>query len=113
MTKIKAMREVKPEVKTVFEYKTKSPDGVISAYVFRTSPVSVFEVLTFFNGEYEEVYAATSVYSSTTEWLVRDAEQAYKDNVIDDEGNPFTELLNDKAAMERLSAAFWDPWGGE
>jgi hypothetical protein len=97
------------KIKTVFEYRTKFPDGVISAYVFRTSPVAIFEVLTFFGGEYEEVYAAASVYSSTTEWLVRDAENAYND-VIDDEGegNPFTELLNDKAAMERLSAAFRD-----
>jgi len=99
------------KIKTVFEYKTKSPNGVISAYVFRTSPVAVFEVLTFFGGEYEEVYAAASVYSSTTEWLVQDAEHAYNDD--EGEGNPFTELLNDKAAMERLSAAFWDPWGGE
>jgi len=113
MTKIKAMREVRPEVKTVFEYITKSPRGVITAYVFRTSPVNPIEVLTFFDGEYEEAYAAASALYSVTEWLVRDAEQAYSDNVNDDEGNPFTELLNDKAAMERLSAAFWDPWGGE
>ena len=113
MSKIKAMRKVRPEVKTVFEYITKSPRGVITAYVFRTSPVNPIEVLTFFDGEYEEAYAAASALYSVTEWLVRDAEQAYSDNVIDDEGNPFTELLNDKAAMERLSAAFWDPWGGE
>jgi hypothetical protein len=115
MAKIKAIRKVKPEVKTVFEYKTKSPRGVITAYVFRTSPVNPFEVLTFFDGEYEEAYAVASALNSLTEWLVKDAEQMYNDNVIDDEGegNPFTELLNDKVAMERLSAALSDPWGGE
>jgi len=115
MSKIKAMRKVRPEVKTVFEYITKSPRGVITAYVFRTSPVNPIEVLTFFDGEYEEAYAAASALYSVTEWLVRDAEQAYNDNVIDDEGvgNPFTELLNNKFAMECLSKALSDPWGGE
>ena len=113
MSKVKSMRKVKPEVKTVFEYITKSPRGVITAYVFRTSPVNPFEVLTFFDGEYEEAYAAASALYSVTEWLVRDAEQAYNDNVIDDEGegNPFTELLNDKATMERLRVALSNPWG--
>jgi len=113
MAKIKAMRKVKPELKTVFEYITKSPRGVITAYVFRTSPINPFEVLTYFNGEYEEVYAAASSLYSNTEWLVRDAEQAYNDNVIDDEGegNPFTELLNNKFAMECLRTALLNAWG--
>jgi len=113
MSKIKAMRKVKPEVKTVFEYITKSPHGVITAYVFRTSPVNPIEVLTFFDGEYEEAYAAASSLYSTAEWLVKDAEQAYSENLEEGEGNPFTELLNNKFAMECLKTALWDPWGGE
>jgi len=99
------------EVKTVFKYKTKSPRGIVYVHVLKLSPVDIFGIVTFYErgGEgAEESYAASSLLWASASMLIEEAQNNYLD---EGEGNPFTELLNNKAAIKRLKKTLQD--GGD